>query len=120
MGKEAFDGQWREMSEEILSGMKEWRQAHPKATWREMEKALDEQLSGLRARMLRDMALASSAAEWEGEAEGEGPVCSACGQRLQQRGRKKRQVLTHGGRTVELERQYGVCETCGAGFFPPG
>jgi hypothetical protein len=120
MEPQRFDQRWQELSEEVLSGMKEWRMAHPRATWREMEAALDEKLAGMRARMLQDMALASAAAEWEGEADGEVPVCGQCGQGLKARGKKQRQVLTHGGRSVTLERQYGVCETCGAGFFPPG
>ena len=31
---EAMEHRWRELSEEVLSGMKEWRLAHPKATIR--------------------------------------------------------------------------------------
>ena len=30
-GKEDVDGSWRELSEEALSGMKGWREQHPKA-----------------------------------------------------------------------------------------
>jgi len=40
--KKDFDAQWRTLSEEVLSGMKEWRLQHPRATLSEMEAALDE------------------------------------------------------------------------------
>jgi hypothetical protein len=35
-----------------MSGMKEWRLQHPKATFRGIEAAVDEKLSGVRARLL--------------------------------------------------------------------
>jgi hypothetical protein len=41
--------------------MKEWRIQRPKATLKEIEIALDERLGRLRARLIEDMALASSA-----------------------------------------------------------
>ncbi len=43
--EEAIDNEWRTLSEEILSGMKEWRLAHPDATFREIEQAASEQVS---------------------------------------------------------------------------
>ena len=60
-----FDQQWQAMSNEILTGMKEWRHQHPRATLNEIEATLDERLTRLRARMLEDVALASTATEWE-------------------------------------------------------
>jgi hypothetical protein len=84
MCNEAFDQGWRELAEEILTGMKEWRLQHPKATWNEIETALDERLGRMgrsgpvyrapclgasppcagRAKMLQDMALASTTTDW--------------------------------------------------------
>ena len=55
--KADFDAHWRAMSEEVLSEMKRWRLGHPRATFSEMETALDEQLDRQRAQMLEDMAL---------------------------------------------------------------
>jgi len=110
---------WEGLSNEVLTGMKEWRLQHPKATFREIEAALDERLARLRARMLQDMAMASAAAEWAGTKAEERPVCPKCGARLVSRGRGKRSLQTHGGKEIELERAYGVCPACGAGFFPP-
>lgn len=47
MDAEALERKWRRLSEEVITGMKEWRQAHPKATLREIEAALDERLLGM-------------------------------------------------------------------------
>lgn len=119
MGKEKVEAGWREASEEALSGMKAWREQHPKATLREIEAALDERLGRLRRRMLEDAALASRAAEWEANSE-EAPVCPECGTRLERRGKAKRQLTTEYDQTLELERRYGVCPVCQTGLFPPG
>jgi hypothetical protein len=114
-----FDQQWRALSDEVLSGMKEWRLAHPRATLREIETALDERLARLRARMLADAALASAAAEWKSETADTVPVCPTCGTPLKARGAHERELYTQGGQTVSLSRDYGVCPTCGGGLFPP-
>jgi YgiT-type zinc finger domain-containing protein len=106
---------WSGLSEEILSGMAEWREQHPKATFRQIEAEVDQRLSVLRARMLADAAVLSGQTEWEGEA-----VCPECGAALKRDGKKKRTLETRGGQQVELEREYGVCPQCGAGIFPPG
>ena len=42
----------RELSEEVITGMAEWRGQHPRATLSEIEAALDERLARVRARML--------------------------------------------------------------------
>jgi hypothetical protein len=120
MGQQDFDRQWMELSQEVMSGMKEWRLQHPRATMVEMETALDERLTGLRRRMIEDMAQASEAADWAGVAGGEKPVCLECGQPLQRRGEAERELQTQGGQTIKLKRRYGTCPQCGAGFFPPG
>jgi DNA-directed RNA polymerase subunit RPC12/RpoP len=109
---------WNGLSEEIISGMAEWREQHPKATFREIEAEVDKRLGVLRARMLSDAAIRSAQTEWDG-AKGE-VVCPNCGERLGQKGKKKRRLQTRGGQEVELEREYGICPKCGQGIFPPG
>ena len=52
--REDFDAVWNQLAHEVMSGMKEWRLQHPKATLREIEAALDERLGKMRARMLED------------------------------------------------------------------
>ena len=115
-----FDQRWRELIEEVLSGMKEWRLQHPRATLNEIEAALDERLARLRARMLEDAALASAAADWDSVSGAAAPVCAQCGKPLQARGSHPRQVQTYGGQSLRLQREYGVCPVCQTGLFPPG
>lgn len=110
---------WQEVSAEVTNGMMEWRQKHPRATLREIERELDQRLARLRARMLEDAAMLSEKREWVEGAEG-APTCPECGQELQGRSRDVRQLQTDGEVLIQLERQYGVCPQCGQGFFPPG
>ena len=118
MNAEGMRKRWNGLSEEIISGMAEWRQQHPTATFREIEAEVDKRLSVLRARMLSDAAMGSAFAEWaRGSREANCPICGA---RLEQKGKKKRKLQTRGGQEVELEREYGVCPKCGQEIFPPG
>jgi len=105
------------LSAEILTGMREWRLQHPKATLRELEQALDEHWYRLRARMLRDLAMQSAAADWQDAAER--PTCRACGTPLISRGKHPRHLKTHGGQAITLSRSYGLCPTCKQALFPP-
>jgi NADH pyrophosphatase NudC (nudix superfamily) len=116
---EAFERRWQELAAEVMSGMAEWRVQHPRATFRQIEEALDERLMRMRARMLQDLALASSATDWASAPSSEHPVCPQCGRPLQRKGQQTRQIQTQGGQEVTLERRYGICPACGAGFFPP-
>ena len=114
-----FDSQWRELAEEVMSGMKEWRLQHPRATLREIEDALDERLGKMRARMLADAALASAAADITRE-DGERPVCPECGKEVKARGKRDRHLTSQSNQVLKLERSYAVCPQCEAGFFPSG
>jgi YgiT-type zinc finger domain-containing protein len=116
--KEELKKKWRGESEEIISGMAEWREQHPTATMSEIEAEIDQRLAELRVKMITDMALASKSVEWvKGEQAGKCPVC---GHELEKKGKKKRVMQTRGGKAIELEREYGQCPRCGAKIFPPG
>ena len=117
MSNEDFAKRWLELSEDVVTGMKEWRLQHPKATLREIETALDERLGRLRARLLQDAALASAKADWTAA---EAPLCPECGSQLKGRVKAERHLQTHGGKEIVLARRYGVCPVCGTGIFPPG
>jgi hypothetical protein len=117
---EDTEQQWRAEAEDVLSGLRDWRGQHPKATLREIEAAVDEHLATMRARMVERLALASAATAVSERPAPARPTCTACGTRLEGRGRHGRDVVTHGNRTVHLEREYAVCPTCGVGLFPPG
>lgn len=117
---EGIERRWAGDAESVWTGMADWRAAHPKATLSEIETALDEQLNRLRARMLADLALASTAADVPAVTGEERLRCRACGVVLQARGQSERRLLTQGGAEVPLQRTYVTCPTCGDGTFPPG
>lgn len=119
MSSDVLAAHWRELSEDVVSGMVEWRAQHPKATFQEIETALDERLSRMRARILQDAALASRATDIREIPPDERPRCSKCGTALIHQSWAKRDLLTHHGHTVTLKRSYAICPTCGEAFFPP-
>ena len=104
---------WAQLAEEAFAGMAEWRAQHPKATFREIEAAVDERLAAVRARMLEDAALASAATELASS------DCPQCGHKLGNGGVQRRTLLTNHNHHVQLSRRYGVCPACGEGLFPP-
>src|SRR6266542_756783 len=94
----------------VMSGMKEWRLHHPKATFREIEAAVDEKLSGM----------ASRAADLQHKQMGEHPRCPDCGQVLEGQGKQdRRTIVTHGGSEVHLRRDYARCPACSGPVFSP-
>lgn len=111
---------WQEKSREILTNVKEWRRAHPKATYVEIEKEVHRRMMELEAQVLQDMAHASSSREWGKTSGGPAVLCPKCEVPLQTRGKQKRKLQGNGGQCVELNRSYGTCPKCGEGFFPPG
>ncbi len=115
-----LEGRWRAMGEEIITGMREWRLAHPRATLREIELALDERLARVRARMLQDAALVSAVADLSTARGAARPGCPQCGQPLEARGQVRRELTTTHDQPVRLTRSYAVCPSCGEGLFPPG
>ncbi|GAC1459464.1 MAG: hypothetical protein PVSMB4_18750 [Ktedonobacterales bacterium] len=119
MARSLNESLWRTLTEEIMSGMREWRSQHPTATLRAIETELDTRLHHMRARMLEDLALQSTAAAWKDASHRHTPTCPQCGTALDDRGQRSRTLLTQGGHAVSLERSYGVCPACGTGLFPP-
>jgi hypothetical protein len=118
METELPEPSWEALSAELLTGMREWRLHHPKATFREIEEALDQHWYRLRARMLHDVALQSVASDWH-DSSTERPSCRVCGTALILRGKRTRLLKTHGDHTITLNRSYGLCPTCKKGLFPP-
>ena len=117
MKRGELQANWSGLSEGIMQGIADWREQHPRATFREIEAEIDKRLSALRAKMISDTAMQSVQAEWESGAAG--GVCPKCGEQLEKKGKQKRKLETQGGRKVELIREYGVCPKCGQGIFPP-
>jgi hypothetical protein len=114
-----FDRQWVALSQEVLIGIKEWRRQHPHATLKEIEMAIDERLTVLRAQLITDAALASAATDWEEEAATEQPRCPQCGAKLKPRGvRAERRLQTHGGKRSSWCGSTGSVRPVGRRFFP--
>jgi hypothetical protein len=111
---------WRDLSEEILTDIKEWRRSHPKATFREIEDEVHARMSRLEAQLIQDTAQESKSRAWSGTSQAERPTCPLCQTPLQARGKRQRTLQGAGGQDVTLSRDYGTCPNCGTGLFPPG
>lgn len=111
------DPQWRQLTAEILSGMQEWREQHPKASFYEIERETMKRMAQLQARLMQEIAQSSTASDWE---KGETPRCPECGTKMDKRGEQERSLQAQGGQEVVLKRRYAVCPQCGADFFPSG
>lgn len=108
------DEQWGQQAAEVMSGMREWANQHPQATFAEIEKETMRRMAELQARLMQDLAQGM-------EEKGATVKCPECGAEVKRGQQKeKRSIQAAGGRIVDLERGYTVCSECGAGFFPPG
>lgn len=110
---------WLSKGAKILREVKEWRRAHPKATFVEIEDEVHRQMVQLEAHLLQDAAQESASRTWGKETSGEVPRCPTCQVSLQARGQQKRTLQGNGGESVTLLRTYGTCPNCGESFFPP-
>ena len=111
------DPKWQKLTNDILSGVAEWRQQHPKATFGEIERETMRRMAEMQARIMEELAQASQAADWE---ESAAPTCPECGAKMGRRGEHERHLQVAGGGEVKLKRAYAVCPACGAELFPPG
>ena len=71
-------------------GMTQWRKEHPKATWAEIEAAVDEQMNQLRAQVNQDLVQMGESEDWSQQPQEERPTCAICGKRLWARGEQTR------------------------------
>lgn len=46
-------------------------------------------------------------------------LCPSCQGKLRNKGKRRKRLITVRGE-IEVERDYYVCQDCGAGHFPPG
>jgi len=107
-----------EIGARIFREMASWRQAHPRATFAQIESAVEERLDSLRAELIQQEIVMRAQAEAADESER--PTCATCGRVMQSRGTKERSVTVQGNRPVNIQRRYVVCPVCGTGLFPPG
>ncbi len=91
--------------------MTAWRQAHPAATFADMEVEATRQVAALRAELIA-VALAS------GEPE-TAPACADCGTTMRRVGERTRTVTTSCAEPVPVTGGRYRCPACGAELFPP-
>jgi ribosomal protein S27AE len=115
-----LESRWQPLSQDVIRAMRDWRRQHPRATFKEIESALDEQLARLRAQMLQDTALTSPSADLPTMNGSERPRCPHCGSVLNAQGTETRTLVTEHDQPIQLVRSYATCPQCGAGLFPPG
>ena len=111
---------WDEIAAEVFTGMREWRVQHPRATFKEIETALDERLARVRARILADTAMRSAAGDLRETPAAARPVCPDCGGRLELAGQEARVLTTTDEQAITLTRSATVCTACQRRVFPPG
>ena len=111
---------WRDLSERILTDISEWRQSHPKATFREIEDEVHRRMSRLEAQLIQDTAQQSTSRAWSGASPQERPTCPVCGTPLHARGKRQRKLQGAGGQQVTLTRDDGTCPNGSTGLVPPG
>jgi YgiT-type zinc finger domain-containing protein len=119
MNDDSMVTRWQdELVEEALRDLSDWRTAHPKATFVQIEDAVEERVADLRARLTED--LVRSRASQEAQDSGARPSCPKCGKPMASRGNHERTITLRGNRQIRVRRRYTVCPACGAGLFPPG
>lgn len=109
----------RDLSEEILVDMDDWQEAHPDATFLEIEEKSRELVSKLEAALVEKVALSREEDSWKDMKEGSRPICPNCKEPLVSRGKGKRSLQGAQGREIKLQRTYGTCPKCGTSLFPP-
>lgn len=102
----------KDVPDPVRSALNAWHATHPRATFAEIEAAVEEQLRTVRAHLLEEYAGAS----WREEH----PACLRCGTTMVPRRRATRTVIAPGEHAVRLDRSQVACPSCGEVFFPPG
>jgi hypothetical protein len=95
---------WLTMGAKVLSEVKEWRKAHPKATVVESEDDVHRQMVQVEAQHLQDAAHESSSRAWGKETSREAPSCQVP---LQARGQQKRTFLQRFANVLTSVRDEG-------------
>jgi hypothetical protein len=99
--------------------LRAWRALHPRATFREIEDAVEEEMRRVRGKLVEELAATGTMQDLSQVPAEERPRCDACGAVLQARGQRRRTLRDAGGQAVHLRRSYAVCPTCKVGLFPP-
>src|SRR5258708_12736358 len=108
---------WLKKSEEILANVREWRRAHPKASFVEIEDEVHKRMMQLEAQVLQDAAQASTSREWGKTSGKPAVVCPKCAVPLQARGKHQPTLQRNESARVTLTRTSRKCPTLRTYFF---
>ena len=98
--------------EAVERDLQSWHSTHPRASFAEIEAAVEDRVRQLRARLLEQTVAAGF--------QEEQPACPHCGTTMLPRTQTDRQVVVQGEERVDVAGAYMVCPACGTGLFPPG
>jgi hypothetical protein len=91
-----------------------WYDAHPEATFDEMDEEVGEEGRGYLGKLM-ELTLRRG----DLGAQAEAPRCERCGEEMEFKGYPEKGVQGLKAE-VGVRRAYYVCSACGVGFFPPG
>jgi hypothetical protein len=100
-------------------GMTHWRKEHPKATWAEIEAAVDERMNQLRAQLLQEVVQMGETEEWSQKPEAERPKCATCGKPLWARGEQTRLPANKWRGSGQADAHLWQLPDLRSRFFPP-
>lgn len=101
-------------AEHLWDAFNTWYEAHPEATFDEMEQEL-----GRLRRVLMGDTLVLALQQGDLGASAEAPICERCGRTMEFQGYPRKGVHGLEGDS-RIPRAYYLCPHCDAGFFPPG
>lgn len=101
-----------DLMDEVRRDLAAWHATHPRATFADMETAVEERICRLRAALLAEQV--------DVVHQEEHPQCQRCGATMVPRSRSARMVVMPGDDAIPVERDYVMCPACGTGLFPPG
>src|SRR5487761_790965 len=117
MAKQDDGGREAQSEARLRERLRAWRQAHPLATFDEIDAAVAHAYAALHAEVVAELSGAATAQQAAVVMNGQ--RCAQCQTPLQRRGQRTRTVRTRRGVEADLQRDYYVCPPCGVGVFPP-
>lgn len=118
MARRKTPEEWLADAQSVIAQVSVFNRAHPHATFRQIEDAVEEALAGLRQDLISQSVAEHELADFRGTAER--PHCPQCGGTMQAIGQHRRGVTIRGGTEVDIKRTRGRCSGCGFELFPPG
>ena len=118
MARRKTPEEWMADAQQVFEEVGLFNRAQPRATFRQIEDAVEEALAGFRQELISQSVAEHELTDFRRTTER--PPCPHCGSDLQAIGQDRRGVTIRGDTVVEIERTRGRCSGCSAELFPPG